>query len=61
MIFEPLLFANFILSFTLLWIANENSRADYDVKTGRSKLTIFRVLSKRASLDMPNLMPFFCR
>ncbi|MGI2014165.1 hypothetical protein [Shewanella oncorhynchi] len=58
MIFEPVLFASFILSFALLWITDKNSRAVFDVKTGRSKLTIFRVLSKRASLDMPYLIPF---
>ncbi|MGI2124129.1 hypothetical protein ACRN9J_18475 [Shewanella baltica] len=57
MIFEPVLFASFILSFALLWITNKNSRAVFDAKTGRSKLTIFRVLSKRASLDMPYLIP----
>lgn len=58
MIFEPVLFASFILSFALLWVTNKNSRAVFDIKTGRSKITIVRLLSKRASLDMPYFIPF---
>jgi hypothetical protein len=59
MIFEPILFANFILSFALLWITNKNfSRKIFDIKTGRSKITIVRLLSKRACLDMPYFMAF---
>lgn len=59
MIFEPVLFASFILSFALLWVTNKNYFITiFNVKTGRSKITIVRLLSKRASLDMPYLIPF---
>ncbi len=58
MLLEPILFSYIILSFALLWITNKNSRAVFDIKTGRSKLTILRIVSKRASLDMPYFMPF---
>lgn len=58
MLFEPILFSYIILSFALLWIANKNSRTVFDIKTGRSKLTILRIVSKRASLDMPYFIPF---
>ncbi|WP_338729039.1 hypothetical protein V8687_23535 (plasmid) [Shewanella baltica] len=59
MIFEPILFANFILSLALLGITNKNYfRKIFDVKTGRTKITIVRVLSKRVCLDMPYFMAF---
>lgn len=56
--FEPLYFILVCTIFSLLWILKPSFRTELrKLKTGRSKVVIARLLSKRFSVDMPLLIP----